>query len=59
MFSEWELIGVPIRVTVGEKGLKEGIIEVQARRDKESQKLSPSEVNSYLFNLYQQLKSTV
>jgi prolyl-tRNA synthetase len=32
MFAEWELIGVPIRVTVGDRGLKEGKFEVQTRR---------------------------
>jgi prolyl-tRNA synthetase len=31
-FAEWELIGVPIRVTVGDRGLKEGKFEVQTRR---------------------------
>lgn len=59
MFSEWELIGVPIRVTVGERGLKDGIIEVQARRQSESTKLSPSEVNTYVLELYNNLKNTL
>ncbi|ARP89558.1 proline--tRNA ligase [Bordetella genomosp. 9] len=33
MFAEWELIGVPLRVTVGERGLKDGVVELQARRE--------------------------
>ncbi|OZI62214.1 proline--tRNA ligase [Bordetella genomosp. 11] len=33
MFAEWELIGAPLRVTVGERGLKDGVIELQARRE--------------------------
>lgn len=33
MFADWELIGVPLRVTVGDRGLKEGMLEMQARRD--------------------------
>ena len=33
MFAEWELIGVPLRVTVGERGLNEGVVELQARRE--------------------------
>lgn len=33
MFADWELIGVPVRVTVGERGLKNNIIECQTRRD--------------------------
>ncbi len=33
MFADWELIGVPLRITVGDRGLKEGNVEIQARRD--------------------------
>jgi prolyl-tRNA synthetase len=33
MFAEWELIGVPHRITVGERALKEGKVEYQHRRD--------------------------
>ncbi|CAM3816824.1 proline--tRNA ligase [Bordetella sputigena] len=33
MFAEWELIGAPLRVTVGERGLKDGVVELQARRE--------------------------
>jgi prolyl-tRNA synthetase len=33
MFADWELIGVPYRVTVGDRGLKEGKVEFQHRRD--------------------------
>jgi len=33
MFADWELIGVPIRVVISDRGLKEGQVEVQARRD--------------------------
>jgi prolyl-tRNA synthetase len=32
MFADWELVGVPHRVTVGERGLKNGEIEYVARR---------------------------
>ncbi|SAI73306.1 prolyl-tRNA synthetase [Bordetella ansorpii] len=39
MFAEWELIGVPLRVTVGERGLKEGVVELQARRDTEASRI--------------------
>ncbi|MDM7456540.1 MAG: proline--tRNA ligase [Tepidimonas sp.] len=33
MFADWELIGVPHRVTLGERGLKDGRVEYQHRRD--------------------------
>lgn len=32
MFADWELIGVPLRITVGDRGLKNGEIEIQTRR---------------------------
>ena len=32
MFADLELIGIPHRVTIGERGLKEGNVEYQARR---------------------------
>jgi prolyl-tRNA synthetase len=32
MFADWELIGVPHRITVGERGLKNGEIEYAHRR---------------------------
>ncbi len=33
MFADWELIGVPHRVTIGDRGLKEGAVEYLHRRD--------------------------
>ena len=39
MFADWELIGVPHRVTIGERGLKEGVTEYQARHEAESTKV--------------------
>ena len=39
MFADWELIGVPHRVTIGDKGLKEGIVEYQHRRDSAATKV--------------------
>ena len=33
MFADLELIGIPHRITVGERGLKDGKVEYQSRRD--------------------------
>ena len=33
MFADWELIGVPVRVVLSDRGLKAGTAEVQGRRD--------------------------
>ena len=32
MFADWELIGVPLRVVLSDRGLKAGTVEMQARR---------------------------
>ncbi|MDR0701614.1 MAG: proline--tRNA ligase [Azoarcus sp.] len=42
MFADWELIGVPHRLTVGERGLKEGVVEYQSRRNGEQLRLPPA-----------------
>jgi prolyl-tRNA synthetase len=36
-FNDADLIGFPIRITVGEKGLKEGMVELKLRNEKENQ----------------------
>ena len=33
MFADWELIGVPHRVVLSDRGLKDSKIEYQGRRD--------------------------
>jgi len=39
MFADMELIGIPHRIVIGERGLKEGNIEYQGRRDETAQPL--------------------
>ncbi len=48
MFADWELIGVPHRVTVGERALKDAEVEYQHRRDTEARRLALDEVVPYL-----------
>jgi len=40
MFADWELIGVPHRVVLSERGLKEGQVEIQGRRDSTARKVA-------------------
>ena len=44
MFADWELIGVPHRVTIGDRTLKEGQVEYQHRRDAESCKVALADI---------------
>ncbi len=39
MFADWELIGVPLRLTVGDRGLKEGVVELTVRRGMSTEKI--------------------
>ena len=48
MFADWELIGVPHRVNIGDRGLKEGQVEYQGRRDAEATKLPLTELLAHL-----------
>ncbi|MCZ4312419.1 proline--tRNA ligase [Comamonadaceae bacterium G21597-S1] len=48
MFADWELIGVPHRVTIGDRGLKEGQVEYQHRRDTESTKVALDAVFAFV-----------
>jgi prolyl-tRNA synthetase len=45
MFADWELIGVPHRLVVGDRGLKEGQVEYQGRRDTEATMLPVAEAS--------------
>jgi prolyl-tRNA synthetase len=42
-FKDADLLGMPLRLTVGAKGLKEGIVELRDRRTKTVVKLKPEE----------------
>ena len=44
MFADWELIGVPLRVVVSDRGLKAGELEVQGRRDAAAARVALSDV---------------
>jgi prolyl-tRNA synthetase len=48
MFADWELIGVPHRVVIGERGLKDGKLEYQGRRDAEATQVALDEMVSFV-----------
>jgi prolyl-tRNA synthetase len=48
MFADWELIGVPHRVVIGERGLKEGMLEYQGRTDEAATQLPVAEMSGFL-----------
>jgi len=50
-FNDADLIGCPIRVTVGEKNLRNGMVELKPRRDAENSLVNSGEILSVLQNL--------
>jgi prolyl-tRNA synthetase len=48
MFADWELIGVPHRVVIGERGLKDGKLEYQGRRDTEATPVALADMASFV-----------
>ncbi|MBL0422843.1 proline--tRNA ligase [Ramlibacter sp. AW1] len=50
MFADWELIGVPHRVVISDRGLGEGQLEYQHRRDSAATKVAASGIVDFLQN---------
>ena len=48
MFSDWELIGIPHRIVIGERGLKEDKLEYQGRRDREATAVAIKEMVPFI-----------
>jgi prolyl-tRNA synthetase len=48
MFADWELIGVPHRVTIGDRTLKEGQVEYQHRRDEAATPVGTADAFAFL-----------
>jgi prolyl-tRNA synthetase len=48
MFADWELIGVPHRVVIGERGLKDSQLEYQGRRDTSASNVPRAEMTEFL-----------
>jgi len=50
MFADWELIGVPHRVTIGDRGLKEGFVEYQHRRETGPRQMALDKISGHLIS---------
>ena len=48
MFADLELIGIPHRITIGDRGLKEGKVEYQARRDTAATTVAVAEIAAFI-----------
>ena len=48
MFADWELIGIPHRLVISDRGLKEGRVEYQGRRDAQATGLAAGDAVAHL-----------
>ena len=48
MFADWELIGIPHRVVISDRGLKEGKVEYQGRREAQATAVPAGDVLAHL-----------
>ncbi len=55
-FKDADLIGIPVRVTVGQRSLAEGNVEVKLRSESESSKVSVGDVTAKVIELVTELK---
>ncbi|MEY8843387.1 His/Gly/Thr/Pro-type tRNA ligase C-terminal domain-containing protein, partial [Cribrihabitans sp. XS_ASV171] len=51
-FATMDLIGLPWRITVGPRGLKNGVVELTSRRTGESEELTPEEAVKRVAEIY-------
>ena len=51
-FATMDLIGLPWRITVGPRGLKNGVVELTSRRTGESEELAPELAVARLKEIY-------
>jgi prolyl-tRNA synthetase len=51
-FATMDLIGLPWRITVGPRGLKNGVVELTSRRSGESEELSPEDAVKKIAAIY-------
>ncbi|MFC1525195.1 proline--tRNA ligase [Candidatus Latescibacterota bacterium] len=62
-FNDADLIGIPVRITVGDRSLKKGVVEVKLRTDDEAEEVAVDDLVTYvegqLDSLRQKLEEAV
>jgi len=52
-FGTMDMIGLPWRITVGPRGLKNGVVELTSRRTGESEELAPADAVKKVIAMYE------
>jgi prolyl-tRNA synthetase len=59
MFADWELIGAPFRVVIGDRGLADSQVEFKGRTDAESQNIPLADIKAKVIDAVQAAKKLV
>jgi prolyl-tRNA synthetase len=59
MFADWELIGAPFRVVIGDRGLADSQVEFKGRTDTESQNIPLKDIKAKVIAAVQAAKTLV
>ena len=59
MFADWELIGAPFRVVIGDRGLANTEVEFKGRTDAESQNIPLADIKAKVITAIQAAKSSI
>ncbi|QWE12706.1 proline--tRNA ligase [Polynucleobacter sp. AP-Titi-500A-B4] len=59
MFADWELIGAPFRVVIGDRGLADSQVEFKGRTDAESQNIPLAQIKDKVIAAVQAAKNTI
>jgi len=59
MFADWELIGAPFRVVIGDRGLADSQVEFKGRCDAESQNIPLALIKEKVITAIQEAKSLI
>jgi prolyl-tRNA synthetase len=56
LLADQELVGIPHRIVIGDRGLKEGVVEYQHRRDAQATKVPLAEALAHVQSRFQHAK---
>ena len=59
MFADWELIGAPFRIVIGDRGLADAQVEFKGRTDAESQNIPLNEIKAKVIAAVQAAKQFI
>jgi len=59
MFADWELIGAPFRVVIGDRGLVDSQVEFKGRTDAESQNIPLAQIKDKVITAVQAAKNII